>query len=243
MLARAGRTLDLSCGEASSRGAPASRSISSVWSRVGDRLDHGRRSVPRRRRPASRTARLDLGARHGQRVVASPPAVCRLDDGQRQVDRRSSPSGAPIWRQRLRNAAPSAAADSDSSPVSVEALAVLERRAIPTIEARERARVAAVDRPPACAGRVGPAPVTRTSSSPVLVDRARRARRTAASVDSVSPERPKPRTLGRRRRRSAPSSSARCEIDLSPGHGEVALYRASRPARSSLDHLRDRRRE
>src|SRR5439155_25150265 len=60
--------------------------------------------------------------------------------------------------------------------------------------------------------------------------------RTASSVDSVSPERAKPRTTVAPSE-TAPSRSARCEIDLSPG---TAKWPSSAAAGSTLiQHRRD----
>ena len=86
--------------------------------------------------------------------------------------------------------------------------------------------------------------------------------RTAAIVDSVSSERPNPRTIVAPSH-TAPTSSARCEIDLSPGtrsaprrlaagatsinlrrdrRGRAALAPTRRPATASLRCRRRRRR-
>ena len=78
-----------------------------------------------------------------------------------------------------------------------------------------RARVAAVERarPPPCRP-AKPTPWTRASSPASVISTP--SARSAAAVDRLSPPRPSPRA-STAPSASAPNSSARCEIDLSPG--------------------------
>ena len=116
---------------------------------------------------------------------------------------------------------------SDSSPVSSKrpcwpaTIPVSSRRSVPAL--------------PQSTGTSGgrsprtPTPWT-TSSSSEMSSISTASARTARTVDSVSPERPNPRTRVSPSQ-SAPTRSARCEIDLSPG---TAMCPASAPAGSTF---------
>src|SRR5689334_2224415 len=121
-------------------------------------------------------------------------------------------------------------AESDASPVSVNVPSWNASR--PTTS---RASVPALPQSISAARRPRrPTPCT-TSSSPSSSTRAPSAR-TACSVDSVSPERPHPWTRVSPSA-TAPSRSARCETDLSPG---TARWPSSAAAGSTfIDHRRD----
>ena len=193
------------------------------------RLDHGRAARSRRGRRAARPtspARSRPAARSRSRAAARPVTVSGRWPSVVSICAPIRRSGAAI-RSIGR-------AESDSSPVSVN-VPVLEREQ-PDDQPRERARVAAVDLGGLQAAQ---ADAVHDELVAVLVDlhAERRARRRASTRC-----RPSGRSRGRRSSPSetAPSSSARCEIDLSPG---TAKWPSSATAGSTLiDHRARRRR-
>ena len=187
-------------------GTPAPSSMSSVWSRVGA----GSTTVvwPPALIPASSTADFTCALATGSSYVsprsASEPSI--TSGAWPSVVAISAPiclSGSAIRSIGLEL--------SDSSPVSSK------RPDCPaTIPASRRISV------PALAQSTGPArrprsPTPRTySSSCATSSTLTPSARTAETVASVSADRPKPRTSVSPSP-IAPSSTARCEIDLSPG--------------------------
>src|SRR5579884_2145612 len=121
-------------------------------------------------------------------------------------------------------------ADSDSSPASVNSPSWKHKR-----PGTSRASVPALPQSSAALRRPRrptPPTVRRSPSSSTSAPRAR----TASSVEVVSPERPNPRTSVSPSQ-TAPISSARCEIDLSPG---TARWPSRRTAGSTfIDDGRD----
>ena len=190
------------------------------------RLDDGRR--PCRVEPGEQDAGLDLGARDRQ-LVADALQLAAFDDERRHAVRGLDPRAH--LRERLGDALHRPRARSDSSPVSSKRPRWPAR--IPASSRSERARVAAVDRLAGLAQAAQARRRRRGASSRRPRATVTPSARTAAIVDSVSPERPKPRT-----RVSpspiAPTSTARCEIDLSPG---TAMWPRSAAA-GSISHSR-----
>ena len=190
--------------------APAAASISSVWSRVGT----GSTTVvaPVRVEPGEQDARLHLRARHRQ-LVADPAQLAALDRRAAAVRRSSRPS-APISAQRR--------GDPVDRPAAQRLVARSARSGRPGPRGSLRAAAASC---PSCrsrsarrarAGRAG-----RRRRRAACPRRRRRRSTPSARIGGdrrlgVAPSAPKPRT-----RVSpspiAPSSTARCEIDLSPG--------------------------
>ena len=202
------RRLDADPPGATLRRTPAAQHPLGVVARR-NRLDHGR--LPSAKSPASSTQdftwALATGssysiARSGRPSIASgrcPSAVdTRTHPGERLGDPGHRPRGQRFVAPEL------------------ELLPGLPGED-PGEQADERARVAAVDRPvrraqPPKADTRDPqeTPSSPSSSTPAP------SARTARIVDSVSSERPKPRTIVSPSQ-IAPSRTARCEIDLSPG--------------------------
>ena len=183
--------------------------MSSVWSRVGRGSTTVVRPARRRARRAGRadfTCALATGSCVVDRAAARRPRA-RPAGGRPCVStetpmRRSGSAIRSIGRR-----------DRDSSPTSSKRPSCPAR-----IPASSRISVPAL---PQSIGSPGarsprrPAPRTTSVVSPSSTTSTPSAR-TAASVDSVSPERPQPSTRTSPSQR-APTSSARCEIDLSPG--------------------------
>ena len=223
---RAGRR-STEFGRVRRRVTPAARSISSVWSRVGAGSITVVRPSRRARRAGSPTspARSRPAARSRSPCSAPPVIVSGRRPSVVSICapiRRSGSAMRSIGR-----------AESDSSPVSVNVPSWKASR--PDEQARERARVAAVDRRRR-AGRAGRrrARSARRRSSSTATPSAR----TAASVDSVSPRAAEAADVVSPSE-TAPSSSARCEIDLSPG---TARWPSSEAAGSIFTRAPARRR-
>ena len=169
------------------RRAPAARSIRSVWSRVGHRLDDGRRA--RRRRRARRAGRTTSPARsrRAARTGSAAAALASIASGRRPPS-VSTPAPIRISGSAIRRIGREL---SDSSPASSNRRPRWPAR----IPGSRRASVPALPQSIGSAGgcsprsptpairRVSPSSSTRTPSA-----------RTAAIVDSVSPERPNPVT-------------------------------------------------
>ena len=171
------------------------------------RLDDRRR--PARAEPGEQDRRLHLRARDRQLVVDRLRAA--RPRSRAAACRRSSSICAPICA--------SGSAIALHRPARERLVAdELERAVLEGEQARdqprERAGVAAVDRRAGARRPRRPTPCTTSVSTSVLVDLRRRARATAASVDSVSPERPKPRiarlAVGRARRAAARGARSTC---------------------------------
>ena len=191
--------------------APAARSRRSVWSRVGTGsitvVGPGRGVEAR-----EQDARLDLG-RGDRQLVADRLQLAAAVDVQRRPPVAVAEHGAH-QAQRHRHAVDRAPPD---RLVAVER----ERAALadeqPGQQAHQRARVVARrSGPPARAGRAARSRGRAGASRPRRGARRGPSDSTAASVASVSALAPKPLTSVAPSQ-TAPISSERCEIDLSPG--------------------------
>ena len=194
--------------------APAAASISSVWSRVG----RGSWTVvfPCAPRPASRIADFTWALATGSVYsipVSAPPSTTSGRQPSVELDRRAH------LRSAARRPAPSGGARATRRRRARSGRPGRRGSRRRGARACRRCRSRAARR--ARGGRGGRRRWTTsvsTSSSSTWTPSAR----TTPSVDSVSPERPQCET------RVSPSASApirraRCEIDLSPGNGDVAV--------------------
>ena len=172
------------------------------------RLDHRRRAAVRIE-PRQEHARLDLCARHRrlvadrlQRPALDPErcvAIRRLDRGAHLPQRRRRPARAAAGtgtRRRRARSVPSAPASRPGS----------RRMRVPAFPQSMGLRGGPSPR--------SPTPPTRITSFSSLT--AAPSAATACTVDSVSAERPNPR-ISLSPSATAPSRTARWEIDLSPG--------------------------
>ena len=191
------------------------------------RLDDGRRPAVRVE-PGEEHAGLHLRARHRQLVADRRAAYRRLDRGAA----RGRPSSRPRAHRR-------AAARRSARAAAGRATRRRRARSCPSCPARMPASrrisvpgVAAVDRAPRAArARAGRRPAPGHVSR--LARPRPRARAIASAVESVSAERPKPR-ISLSPSAIAPSSSARWEIDLSPGTPKSPRERTTRGLEPSL---------
>ena len=174
----------------------------------GGGLDHGRSTL--RVEPREQDSRLHLRARDRQ-LVRDPAQLPALDDERRvavgRLDVRAE------LAQRRRDAFHRSSRErlvADQLEASRPARPGARRVAASAFPRSPRRSV----RPPRVSPR-SPRPRTRTTSMSGSSTSAPSAR-TACSVDSVSPERPKP-VISVSPSPTAASSTARCEIDLSPG--------------------------
>ena len=213
----AGQTLAAS-GRRATR-APAACSMRSVWSRLGA----GSTTVvgpPFGIEPGQQHARLDLCARH-RRLVADRLQRAALDPERcvavrRRRPRRPSAAAGSATRSSGRR-------DSDSSPTSSKL--ALRAGEDAREQAHQRAGVPAVDRGVrAVRSPRSPTPPTRTTSSSSLDSRAERGDRCSRRQRVGGA--PEPADLALAVGDRSAGSSARWEIDLSPG------TRAGRPAQA-----------
>ena len=198
-------------------------SMRSVWSRVGT----GSTTVvrPVGVEPGEQNARLHLGARDRE-LVTDAVQLAALD-AERQAARRRSRRWRP---SRASGSAMRSIGRAPQRLVAGQLEAAFLAGEDPGEQAQRRARRCRSRSGPRAARRPRrPAPVDahRVDSSSCTVTPSAR---TAAIVDSVSAERPKPSTSVSPSA-IAPTRTARCEIDLSPG---TAMSPAQRGRRLDL---------
>ena len=205
-----------------------------MWSRVGTALDDGGRPVRRRRaRRAGRTT-SPARSRPAARTGSGAAPLASITSGSRPPS-VSTPAPIRISGSAIRRMGREL---SDSSPMSSNRrprwparIPGSSRASVPALPQSIGPSGACRPRSPAPAIRkVSPSSSTRTPSA-----------RTAAIVDSVSPERPKPVTTDSPSA-IAPTRTARWEIDLSPGRatppwtdaaGSILTGAPGRPTRRS----------